>query len=61
MVYIVTITAKKVTEDGYIDDNLSGGSEEEMIMETTLVEGKFSYQIQAPGVGKSLSCVPRSE
>ncbi|MCP4995043.1 MAG: hypothetical protein GY934_14860, partial [Gammaproteobacteria bacterium] len=39
-------TARKIAEDGYVDDNLSGGTEEEvceMIGETTVVDGKYSY------------------
>jgi hypothetical protein len=45
-VEINALTAKKVAEDGYMDDNLSGGTEEEvneMIGETTMVEGKYWY------------------
>ena len=41
---IDALTAKKVAEDGYVDDNLSGGIEEEvneMIGETRMVEGKY--------------------
>ena len=43
---INALTAKKVAEDGYMDDNLRGGTEEEvneMIGETTMVEGKYWY------------------
>ena len=43
---IDALTAKKIAEDGYVDDNLSGGTEEEvnqMIGETRVVEGKYSY------------------
>ena len=39
-------TARKIVEDSYVDDNLSGGNEEEadrMIGECQEVDGKFVY------------------
>ena len=39
-------TARKIVEDSYVDDNLSGGNEEEadrMIGECQEIDGKFVY------------------
>ena len=56
------LTAKKDGEDRYVDDNLSGGTEEkvnEMIGETRVVEGKYSYTGFVSGYSSWWASFPR--
>ena len=59
---IDALTAKKVAEDGYVDDNLSGGTEEEvnkMIGETRMVEGKYCYTGSVSRILKLVGLIPK--
>ena len=59
---IDALTAKKVAEDGYVDDNLSGGTEEEvneMIGETRMVEGKYCYTGFVSRILKLVGLIPK--